>query len=176
MGRFDRDELERAFRRYWETGAVGEDWDGFAKLFTPDARYVEHVLGLRRGPEEIRAWLVPTMEEYCELYTVYEWHLVDPENDRIVVYMQNRRDHPSGGDAIDFPGLTILHYAGDGRFDFEEDFWAVPGAQRAYRAYAEACAKHDPEHKQKRTRQDWGSGPAWTRGAPSWFERAGTLT
>jgi hypothetical protein len=30
------------------------------------------------------------------------------------VYMQNRRDHPSGTGTIDFPGITILGYAGDG--------------------------------------------------------------
>jgi SnoaL-like domain len=173
MGRFGREELESAFRNYWQTGAVGEDWAGFADLFTPDALYLEHVLGVRRGPAEIRTWLEPTMERYCELYTVYEWHVIDPEADRIVVYMQNRRDHPSGKGAIDFPGLTILHYAGDGRFDFEEDFWAVPGAERAFREYAAAVKEHDPEHQAKRTRLDWGRGPDWTRGAPSWFERAG---
>ena len=172
MGRFDRDELEQAFRRYWRTGAVGEDWAGFANLFTPDALYLEHVLGVRRGPAEIRAWLEPTMEQYCELYTAYEWHMIDPEADRIVVYMQNRRDHPSGRGAIDFPGLTILHYAGDGRFDYEEDFWAVPAAQRAFQEYAAALKEHDPGHKERRTRLDWGRGPDWTRGAPSWFERA----
>jgi hypothetical protein len=94
MARYDREELEQAFQRYWQTGAVGEDWAGFADLFTPDALYLEHVLGVRRGPAEIRAWLEPTMEQYCELYTAYEWHMLDPEAARIVVYMQNRRDHP----------------------------------------------------------------------------------
>jgi hypothetical protein len=173
MGRFGREELEGAFRHYWQTGAVGEDWAGFAALFTPDALYLEHVLGVRRGPEEIRAWLEPTMERYCELYTVYEWHMVDPEAERIVVYMQNRRDHPSGKGAIDFAGLTILHYAGDGRFDFEEDFWAVPAAQKAFKDYAAACKQHDPDHQARRTRLDWGNGPDWTRGAATWFERPG---
>jgi hypothetical protein len=173
MAAFDHDEMEEAFRSYWQAGAVGERWDDWADRFTEDAEYVEHVLGDLHGREAIRAWIKPIMAQYGELYTAYEWHVIDPASGRAVVYMQNRRDHPSGGDAIDFPGLTILHYAGDGRFDYEEDFWAVPGAQRAYQAYAEACAKHDPEHKQKRTRQNWGSGPAWTRGAPSWFERPG---
>jgi hypothetical protein len=34
MATFDRDELESAFRTYWRTGAVGEDWDAWANLFT----------------------------------------------------------------------------------------------------------------------------------------------
>lgn len=172
MGKFKRKELEQAFRNYWQTGAVGEDWHAFANLFTEDARYVEHVLGNLHGREEIRAWIVDIMERFCELYTVYEWHSVDEEGDRVIAYMQNRRDHPSGTGVIDFPGVTILHYAGDGLFDGEEDFWALPAANAATKQYAEACAEHDPEHKQKRTRLDWGAGPDWTRGAVSFFERS----
>jgi hypothetical protein len=173
MGRFGGDELEQAFRHYWRTGAAGEDWDGFADCFTTDARYVEHVLGNRHGREEIRAWIKPIMERFCELYTAYEWHVVDEAGARVVVYMQNRRDHPSGRGTIDFPGITILRYAGDGLFDGEEDFWSVPAAEAAGLAYRKACDLHDPEHKQKRTRLDWGRGPDWTRGARSWFERPG---
>jgi hypothetical protein len=85
--------------------------------------------------------------------------------------MQNRRDHPSGAGTIDFPGITILDYAGGGRWRQEEDYWALPAAQRAMAEYQEARAKHDPEHPRKRTRFDWGNGPAWTRGARTWFER-----
>ena len=171
MGKFTREELEQAFRHYWQTGAVGEDWDGFAENFTEDAVYVEHVLGTKNGREEIRAWIKPTMEDYCEIYTPYEWHVVDEANDRIIVYMRNRRDHPAGSGTIDFPGITIVHYAGDGLFDFEEDYWAVPGARRAFQTYTEACQQHDPEHKQKRTRLHWGDGPDWTQGAASWYDR-----
>ena len=87
--------------------------------------------------------------------------------------MQNRRDHPSGEGTIDFPGVTILRYAGDGAFDYEEDYWAVPAASRAASLYAEACQQYDPEHRSKRTRWNWGSGPKWTQGAASYFERPG---
>lgn len=172
MGKFSRKELERAFCHYWQTGAVNEDWQGFADNFTEDVIYQEHILGTRHGRENVRAWIVPIMEEYCELYTAYEWHVVDDEHDRIVVSMQNRRDHPGGSGTIDFPGVTILHYAGDGLFDFEEDYWSVPEARRAMAAYREACRSFDAEHPRKRTRLHWGDGPAWTRGARSWFERA----
>ena len=173
MGKFGRAELERAFQHYWETGAVHENWEGFANNFTEDVRYIEHVLGTMNGREEVRNWILPIMEEYCELYTAYEWHTVDEEHARALVYMQNRRDHPSGTGTIDFPGITILDYAGDGLWKTEEDYWAVPASRAALKQYAEACGKHDPGHKQKRTRLNWGSGPAWTQGAPSWFERPG---
>jgi len=56
-------------------------------------------------------------------YTVYEWHTVDAGAGRVIVYMQNRRDHPSGKEVIDFPGVTLLDYAGGGLWNREEDFW-----------------------------------------------------
>ena len=53
------EEVENAFRTYWQTGAVGENWDAWADLFTEDALYVEHVLGNMNGREQIRAWIRP---------------------------------------------------------------------------------------------------------------------
>jgi hypothetical protein len=173
MKKAGKAELEAAFQNYWRTGAVNEDWDGFANNFTPDALYVEHVLGTLRSREAIRGWIKPIMEEYGELYTAYEWHTIDEAAGRAIVYMQNRRDHPSGAGTIDFPGITILEYGGDGLWKYEEDYWAVPGARRAIKEYEAACKQHDPEHKHKRLRNDWGKGPAWTRGAKTWLERAG---
>ncbi len=170
MARFDRDEVEGAFRRYWRTGAVGEDWAGWSALFTEDADYHERVLGSMKGREAIHRWIVPIMDKYCELYTAYEWHMVD-ESGRAVVYMQNRRDHPSGEGVIDFPGITILQYAGDGRWSSEEDYWAVKVSTEAYKAYREACEKFDPDHPRKRTRRNWGKGPAWTRGGSGYADR-----
>lgn len=175
MGAFERDEVDEAFRHYWTTGAVGEDWDAWVdQCFTDDVTYVEHVLGDMSGREEVRAWIKPIMEDFCELYTAYEWHQVGDDG-RVIAYMQNRRDNPEpGGPPIDFPGVTILQYAGDGRFSLEEDFWAYPAAMEASKHYLEASTRHDPDHKQKRTRLDWGSGPSWTRGAASWAERSGS--
>jgi hypothetical protein len=171
MPRWSRDELEEAFRTYWRTGAVGEDWDAWADLFTEDAAYREHVLGPKAGREAIRAWIKPIMAQFGEIYTAYEWHLIDEAAGRVVVYMQNRRDHPSGTGTIDFPGITILEDAGEGRWRVEEDFWSVTEAEAAGKAYAAACAQHDPAHATKRTRLDWGRGPAWTRGARAYDAR-----
>jgi ketosteroid isomerase-like protein len=157
-----KSEVEEAFQHYWRTGAVGEDWNAWADLFTDDALYVEHVLGTMHGSEEIRPWIVSIMDQYSELYTFYEWHMVD--GNRVVMYMQNRRDNPEpGGPPIDFPGISILEYAGDGKWKLEEDYWSVPGANTAYRQYTELCAKFDPDHAKKRTRLNWPAQPAWAR-------------
>ncbi len=171
MSQYSRSEIEAAFQRYWRTGAVGEDWDKWADLFTEDANYVEHVLGSLKGREAIRDWIKPIMAQYGELYTAYEWHTIDEENGRAIVYMQNRRDHPSGKGVIDFPGITILDYAGNGLWKKEEDYWAVPGATKATEEYATARKQFDRDHKKKMTRLDWGNGPEWTRGGKSYAER-----
>ena len=158
-----RDEVEEAFRRYWQVGAVGEDWEAWAGLFTDDARYIEHVLGNMRGSAEIKKWITSIMAAYPEIYTYYEWHAID--GDRVFVYMQNRRDNPEpGGAPIDFPGVTLLDYAGDGKWKSEEDFWAVPASQKAQAEYEKACAAHDPDHPKRMTRQNWPAEPAWARG------------
>lgn len=169
MANYSAEELEQAFRRYWQTGAVGEDWDAWADLFTEDALYVEHVLGNMHGREAIRAWIKPIMAQYGELYTVYEWHMVDPALGRVCVYMQNRRDHPAGDGVIDFPGITILDYAGGGKWKKEEDYWAVPAATQSTQDYEAARKQFDKGHRDKRTRKHWGSGPDWTRGAATYW-------
>jgi len=171
MAKFTRDELEQAFRTYWRTGAVGEDWNAWCDLFTEDASYIEHMYGNMHGREAIRAWIVPIMEKYGEIYTAYEWHVVDPDSGRIVFYLQNRRDHPGGKGTIDFPGITILEYAGGGKFRLEEDFYSIRGRDVAMQAYTAACVAIDPEHPKKKTRWDWGRGPDWTRGASTFAER-----
>jgi hypothetical protein len=159
-----REELEEAFRRYWSTGAVGEDWHGWADCLTEDVEYVEHQLGNLRGREAVRSWIVPLMQQYTEIYTPYRWHQIDVEAGRIVVYMINRRDRPGGGAAIDFPGISILDYAGNGLFGRQEDFWAFQAGKDAYLSYEKLAAKHDPGHRARATRRDWGDGPPWCHG------------
>jgi hypothetical protein len=164
--KYAREEVEQAFRKYWALGAVGEDWDAWCdECFTDDVHYVEHILGTKEGREAVRQWIKPTMAEYGEIYTAYEWHMTGDDG-RVVVYMQNRRDNPEpGGDPIDFPGITVLQYAGDRRFSLEEDFWSLTEATRTLKQYQQLCAEHDPDHPAKRTRGNWGRGPGWTRGA-----------
>ena len=150
---------------------MGEDWDAWADLFTEDCYYFEHFFGTMRGRETVRTWIKPIMERFGEIYTVYEWHVIDPEAGRVIFYMQNRRDHPGGLAPIDFPGISIIEYAGDGRWKREEDYWAIKESEAATQAYQDACKTHDPDHAKKRTRLDWGRGPDWTRGARSYAER-----
>ena len=171
MATFDRDELESAFRTYWRAGAVGENWDAWANLFTEDCTYFEHYYGSMQGRVAVRAWIKPVMERYGEIYTAYEWHTIDVDRGRVIFYMQNRRDDPSGQGTHDFPGVSLLEYAGNGKWKREEDFWAWKQREVAMKSYEDACRRIDPGHAKKKTRWHWGNGPEWTQGARSFAER-----
>ena len=160
MATFDIEEVEEAFRNFWYAGMIREDWNAWADLFTEDVVYYERVLGTMHGRETVRNWIVPLMEQYGEIYGVYDWHEIDPSG-RVVVRMINRRDHPSGEGALDFPGVTILQYAGHNRWSMEEDYWAEKLGIQQFQEYEAALKKHDPDHRAKRTRNE--RGPDWTR-------------
>ena len=166
---FDLEEVEAAFRQYWHTGMIREDWSAWADLFTEDVVYCERVLGTMHGREAVRQWIVPLMEQYGEIYGVYDWHHAEAGG-RVVFRMLNRRDHPSGEGHLDFPGVTILQYAGNGKWAAEEDYWAEQLGVQQYTEYAQAMKKHDPNHRHKRTRNDWGDGPEWTQGKASFWD------
>lgn len=174
MTTFDVAEVEAAFRKYWELGAVGEDWDTWCDTcFTEDVTYIEHVLGNKQGREAVREWIKPTMEEFGTIYTAYEWHMVDADG-RVVVYMQNRRDHPDTSQPpIDFPGMTVLQYAGNGMFSLEEDFWSLPEGIETAKRSAQVYRDVDPSFPNQRTRRDWGNGPDWARGGATYAESRG---
>jgi hypothetical protein len=160
---FPADEVEREFQRLWQIGPVGEDWSGQADLYLEDCRYFDCYYGAM-SREQFRDWCTRLMaEDFPELYTVYEWHHVDGND--VVVSMQNRRDNPDpGGPAyLDFPGVSIFTYAGDGLWAAERDYWSIAQAIEAGRLYREACQRHDPEHPARRSRLHWAATPEWAR-------------
>jgi hypothetical protein len=96
-------------------------------------------------------WIVPLMDQFPEIYNAVLWHAID--GDKVVFDATNRRDNPQlGGPPIDFEGVTILTYAGDGMFSREDDWWDMKGAMRSAEEYGRLAAEHDPQHAQKRTR------------------------
>ena len=146
-----RAEVEEAFRRYLVCGIVEEDWEAWSRCFTSDVAYHEHQLGTMHGRDTVLEWIVPLMDQFPEIYNAVLWHAID--GDKVVFDATNRRDNPQlGGPPIDFEGVTILTYAGDGMFSREDDWWDMKGAMRAAEEYGRLAAEHDPQHAQKRTR------------------------
>jgi hypothetical protein len=122
LSMFPRDEVEAAFQHYWRVGCVEEDWAAWTQLFVPDVFYVDHFWGPLHGRDEVGTWIDAVMKGVPEIYTVLDWYVID--GDRVVFRCENRRDNPAagaGGGADgpaywDFPGLSVLRYAGDGQW------------------------------------------------------------
>ena len=143
--------------------------------FTEDAHYVEHVLGDLQGREAIRAWIKPIMAQYGELYTAYEWHI------------DRRRTRPRRASTCRTAATTraararSTSPASPSSTTRATDTGAARRTSgpcrrrnRATEEYARRRARRTiREHREKRTRLDWGSGPEWTRGGRSWSDRPG---
>jgi hypothetical protein len=176
MGDHPRAEVEEAFRHYFLTGPVGEDWIAWSQLFTDDAPYLDHFYGTFTGPEEIQKFLESTMSFAPHVYSPLVWYNID--GDQIIYKVVNRADNPEpGGPPIEFPSLQVIRYAGDGKWASEEDWWILREMKLFNEAYEAASRAHDPDHRHKMSRIDWGPWvewarpPAGTEAAPSWLGR-----
>jgi hypothetical protein len=101
------------------------------------------------GREAVRTWITELMAVSYDVHAVLNWFIV--AGDRVVFDMWNRYFHPDPTQPpIDFAGLTVLTYAGDGLFEREEDYWDQVTARTAYAEWSEACrqwgSKGDPDH------------------------------
>jgi hypothetical protein len=124
-----RSELQRALDGYTETvrRASGTgDWTLFGRLFTADATYHEHAFGRVHGRDEITAWAVGTMTSFpgnCMDEFPIGWAVFDEERSWIVCEIRNLMRDPGDGSEFEASNLTILHYAGDDLFSYEEDVY-----------------------------------------------------
>ena len=117
---FPREEIDEAFQHYWRLGGAGERWSEFADLYTEDAILIDRVIeGVKNGRQEIREYLDLVMNrEMPALYTVYDWHTI--QGNCVSNGMVNRFDNPDpNGEPLDFFGVTIQVYAGNGLWSFQ---------------------------------------------------------
>jgi hypothetical protein len=127
MGQFSREELVAAHDRFIEVAArCGEsrEWREWSEMFTPDAEYLEHTFGHFHGREEIYNWIQPLMNQWpnSEMTTFpHDWCVVDEERGWWICQIENRFRDPGDGSIHQAHNITILHYAGDGMFSYEED-------------------------------------------------------
>ena len=137
MSEPDRAEVEAAFHHFWTIGNLDENWPAWPALFTEDVRYIEHIYGEMRGRAAVTAWITKLMAQHRDVHAVIDWYMI--RGARVVVNMQNRYYHPDPGSTpLDFPGITILEYAGDGLFQYEEDYWCVRTAKQCHAAFQSA--------------------------------------
>jgi len=129
MGRYSREEIEEAFEKYQQTAlkaGTSGDWNPWADLFTEDATYVEHLYGTFGGREAIRNWIcgtmaAPTIDQMK--YFPIEWYIIDEERGWVVCQVWNRMADPGDGSLHQAYNFTLLKYAGNGLWSFEEDIY-----------------------------------------------------
>jgi len=129
MGRWSKQEIEEAFDTFQatalEAGKSG-DWNDFADLFTEDAYYKEHFYGELGGREAIRAWICKTMGTPPVDQMIHfpiEWYVIDEERGWVVCCVWNRMADPGDGSVHQTYNWTLLKYAGNGLWKYEEDVY-----------------------------------------------------
>lgn len=121
MSTYSRDEVEAAYQNFVTAGNTG-DWSAWADLHSEDGVWVERHLGTFNGREEIRAAILKVMKPVPMMEFPVQWHVI--EGNRVVYYPWQVMPDPKGGDEdYRFGCITILEYAGDGLFSYQEDLY-----------------------------------------------------
>ena len=127
MGRWTREELEEAFDVYQKTAleaGTSGDWRKWADMFTEDATYLEHHYGAFGGREAIYTWIQKTMEEPINRdmrYFPIDWYTIDEEKGMVIAKVWNRMVDPGDGSIHQEHNITVLKYAGNMQWSYEED-------------------------------------------------------
>ncbi|RAV11621.1 nuclear transport factor 2 family protein [Mycolicibacterium sp. GF69] len=145
MGQWSHAEIDDAFRAYQNVVVdIGEtwNWSSYADLFTEDATYVEHALGDMSGREAIRDWIVSTMNTFpgseMPFYPV-EWYSIDVDKGWVISRNVNTMKDPGDGSVHGTPVITVLRYAGDGKWSYEEDAYNPMNFLVMVQAYIQRC-------------------------------------
>ncbi len=129
MGAFSRAELEEAFAHYKAVSAEAArtgNWAPWADLFTDDVTYIEHHFGEMHGRQVILDWITETMRtppnDSMSEFPI-EWHVADDERGWVVFCAQNRMQDPGDGSVHQAPSWSLIKYAGNGLWSYEEDLY-----------------------------------------------------
>ncbi len=129
MSQWTRAELEDAFAHHQELSqqaAASGDWRAWADQFTEDAVYIEHFFGRLEGREAIYEWIQTTMNEWpgSEMTQfLVEWYIIDEERGWVVWKVWNHMADPGDGSDLRTYNFSLLKYAGDGLWSYEEDIY-----------------------------------------------------
>ena len=95
-------------------------WLDLAELFTDDAVYIDPAWGRIQGIEEIRAFLVDSMRGLEDWHFPLRLSAIDGD-DVVTVWTQILPGKRDDGRPYEQTGVSILRYAGGGKFSYEED-------------------------------------------------------
>ncbi len=122
-----RHEIETAVDAYLarrrDAIAGRRPWTALAEVFTDDAVIVDSVWGRHEGRDAVVAFLRDSMSGLEDWDFPHLWCAID--GDRVFLRWTNRLPgRRADGSPYDVPGLSILEYAGDGLFRYEEDLYS----------------------------------------------------
>lgn len=146
MGKFSRTEVENTFRDF--RAALGRamqtrNWVEWSQFFTEDALYVEHAMGTFRGRGEIYDWIVRTMSspllDEIESFPV-GWHVIDEEKGWVIAEFRTVMRDPGDGRSHETYCFTLLKYAGNGQWNYEEDIYNPASMESMLKAWSAAKA------------------------------------
>ena len=127
--KYSREEIERtftAFRAALARAMTTGDWTEWASFYATDAVYVEHAMGTFRGRAEIKRWIERTMAlplvEHIEAFPI-GWYVIDEQRGWVIAQFFSRMRDPGDGSRHETYNVTILHYAGNGQWSYEEDIY-----------------------------------------------------
>jgi ketosteroid isomerase-like protein len=119
-----RDEVQASVDSYLalrdriESGAA--TWLDLAEIFTDDAVYIDPAWGRIQGIDQIREFLVESMRGLEDWRFPVTFAAIDGD-DVVVAWRQVLPGGRPDGRPYQQTGVSLMRYAGDGRFSFEED-------------------------------------------------------
>ena len=119
---------------------IGGTWI-IAQVDTEDATYYEHHFGRFWGRERIRSWITETMSQYpaCHMKAFpVTWYSIDVKKGWVFCEVMNRMEDLGDNRIHQEPNLTVLHYAGNGLFSYEEDAYNPANMGRMMKEWIEA--------------------------------------
>jgi len=124
MSKHRREEVLRAYESLVDLRdrvAAGEaGWDCLGDYFTEDAVFIDPAWGRVEGIVAIRRFLVESMAGLEGWTFPHQWTVV--EGDRLVSGWMNRLPgQRADGSFYEALGISVMTYAGNGRFSREED-------------------------------------------------------
>ena len=96
-------------------------WSELAQFFTEDAVFIDPGWGRIEGRENIAEFFVKSMVGLTENGWVTPERFVVAEGHRLVAHWDQVLGLKDDGSAWSVPGISILYYAGDGLFCYEQD-------------------------------------------------------
>ena len=127
--KWDRDEIERAFENYQQVAlACGQsgDWEPWCNLFTLDCTYIEAQAGMIGGREALKRLyrnIFTTFPAKHFIYSPVDWYMIDDFRGWVSTCFFVRMSDPGDGTVCQEYCYSLLKYAGNNMWSFEEDLY-----------------------------------------------------